>query len=139
MAAKYQGEWFSRIYMACAGTNTQHLIDLLKTMFGDMDLEDIDISELESETTEELHQEAAKAEEVSVASEHGSILTDEFGIPPESILEMENIKETSTKNPAKKITHFYYTCHTCGHSAQNKPSMKTHTRTCLSIKLGCII
>ena len=139
--------------MACTSTNTQHLIDLLETMFGNMDLEDIDISELELEATKGLHQGAAKVKEASVAKEHGLIPADkitqvsitsipiptEFSIPPESIPEMENIKERSTKNPAKKVTCFYYTCCICGHSAQNKPSMMTHTRKCLSIKLVCVI
>ena len=36
-AAKYQYEGFSRIYIACAGMDTQKLIDLLETMFGEMD------------------------------------------------------------------------------------------------------
>ena len=125
MAAKYQDKGFSKIYLACVCINIQCLIDLLETMFWDMTLEDIDITELESEATKELHQEAAKAEGASVAIEHGPIPTDtimwvfitsilipiEFRIPPKSIPETENIKEKFTKNPAKKITHFYYTCH----------------------------
>ena len=39
-ASKYQYEGFSRIYVACAGTNMQKLIDLLETMFGDMDMDE---------------------------------------------------------------------------------------------------
>ena len=48
-ASKYQYKGFSKIYIACAGTNMQKLIDLLETMFRDMD--DIDLFELEVETT----------------------------------------------------------------------------------------
>ena len=136
--------------VTCAGTNTQHFIDLLETMFGDMDLKDIDITKLETEATKELCQQAAKAEEDSV-SVHSSIPKDkvtqvlitsipipnEFGIPAKSLPETENVKERSAKNPAKKVTRFYYACHVCGHSAQNKPSMMTHTCKCLNIKLMC--
>ena len=41
--------------MACAGTNMQKFIDLLEMMFGDLDIDDIDISELETKTTKGLH------------------------------------------------------------------------------------
>ena len=51
VAAKYQYEGFSRIYIACTGTNMQKLIDLLETMFGEMNIEDIDLSEMETDTT----------------------------------------------------------------------------------------
>ena len=119
-------------------------------MFGDMDLKDIDIAKLETEATKELHQQATKAEEDSV-SVHGPIPKDkvtqvlitsilipnEFRIPPEGLPETENMKERSAKNPAKKVTHFYYACHVCGHSAQNEPSMMTHTCKCFNIKLVC--
>ena len=122
-AAKYQTEGFSRIYITCAGTNTQHFIDL-KTMFGDMDLDDIDIGELETEATKELQKEAATAEEASVVTEHRPIPADkitqvfitsipipiEFRIPPEILPKLENVKEKSAKNLAKKITQFYYNC-----------------------------
>ena len=53
-ATKYQYEGFSRIYVACTGTNMQKLINLLETMFGDMDIDDIDLSKLEMETTQNL-------------------------------------------------------------------------------------
>ena len=133
VAAKYQYEGFSRIYVACTGTNTQHFIDLLETMFRDMDLKDIDITKLETEATKELHRQATKAEEDSI-SVHSPIPKDkvtwvlitsipipnEFRIPAKSLPETENVKEKSAKNPAKKITS-YYTCRVCGHSAQNKP------------------
>ena len=42
-----------------------------------MDLEDIDITELESEATKGLCQETAKAEEASAVLEHGPIPKDE--------------------------------------------------------------
>ena len=97
-ASKYQYEGFSRIYVACAGTSTQKLVDLLETMFGDMDMDDIDLSELEAETTRNLRKEAETAEAASTAIETRAISKDkitrvyvtslpvppEFGIPPES-------------------------------------------------------
>ena len=141
MASKYQYEGFSRIYVACTGTNMQKLIDLLETMFGDMDMDDINISELEAETTRNLRKEADMVEAASIATETGAISKDkitrvyvtslpvppEFGIPPQSLPEMENIKERSVKNPAKKVKRFYYICRLCPHSLQNKASVITHT------------
>ena len=153
VASKYQYEGFSRIYAACAGTNMQRLIDLLETMFGDMDMDDIDLFELEAETTQNLHKEAETAEAASTAIETRAISKDkitrvyvtslpvppEFGIPSQSLPEMENAKERSVKNPAKKVMRFYYICHLCPHSSQNKASMMTHTQRCLNIKLVCAI
>ena len=152
-ATKYQYEGFSRVYIACAGTNMQKLIDLLETMFGEMDIEDIDLSEMETETTHDLHREAEAAEATSTVAETGATSKDkimrvyvtslpvplEFGIPSQNLPETESIKERSSKNPAKKVTKFYYTCHLCPHSSQNKASMMTHTRRCLNIKLVCVV
>ena len=141
------------MYVACTGTNTQKLIDLLETMYGDMDIDDIDLSELEMETTQSLRKEAKMAEAASTAVKTGAISKDEitrvyvislpvppeFGIPPQSLPEMESVKKRSVKNPAKKVTRFYYICCLCPHSSQNKVSMMTHTRRCLNIKLVCAI
>ena len=152
-AAKYQYEEFSRVYIACAGTNMQKLIDLLETMFGEMDIEDIDLSEMETETTQNLCREAEAAEAASTAVEIGATSKDktmrvyvtslpvplEFRIPSQNLPETESIKERSSKNPAKKVTKFYYTCRLCPHSSQNKASMMTHTRRCLNIKLVCVV
>ena len=106
------------MYIACDGTNTQKLIDLLETMFGDLNIKDLELEQLKFNTTNALCREASKAEEASVMAEHGPILTDkitcvmviptpvpiEFGIPEASLPETENIKMPSTKNPAKKGT-----------------------------------
>ena len=122
-------------------------------MFGDLDPEDVDPEQLESRTTKALRQEATQAEETAVAAMHGPIPADqvtrvpinvaslpaEFGIPPESLPETESVKEASSKNPAKRVTKFYYTCKICQHSSQNKVSMLTHMRRCLKIKLFCQI
>ena len=153
VAAKYQYEGFSRIYIACTGTNTQKLIDLLETMFGEMDIEDIDLSEMETDTTRELHKEAEAAEAASTVAETGATSKDkimrvyvtslpvplEFGIPSQNLPETESIKERSSKNPAKKVTKFYYTCCLCPPPSQNKAAMMTHTRRCLDIKLICVV
>ena len=152
-AAKYQYEGFSRMYIACTGTNTQKLIDLLETMFGDMDIDDIDLSEMETETTRDLHKEAEAEEAASTAIEPGVTSKDkitrvyvtslpvplEFRIPPQNLPETESVKRRSVKNPAKKVTRFYYTCRLCPHSSQNKASMMTHTRRCLNIKFVCAV
>ena len=131
----------------------QKFINLLEMMFGDLDIEDIDISELETKATKGLCKEAEMAETASVVAETGAIPKDkitrvcitslpvphEFGIPPDSLPKTENVKERSTKNPAKKVTKFYYACHFCPHSSQNKSSMMMHTRRCMNIKLMCVI
>ena len=122
-------------------------------MFGDLDPEDVDPEQLETETTKALRQQATEAEEAAIAAEHGPLPSDkitriaitsvpipiEFGIPEASLPETENIKVPSTKYPAKKVTHFYYSCQICSHSSQNKSSMMTHTRRCLHMKLVCNI
>ena len=127
----------------------QKFIDLLETMFGDLDIDDIDILELETETTKGLCKEAEMAETAFVVAETGAIPKDkitrvyitslpvphEFGIPPDSLPETENVKERSTK----KVTKFYYTCHFCPHSSQNKPSIMMHAHKCMNIKLVCVI
>ena len=108
-------------------------MDLLETMFGDLDIEDLEPEQFESSTTKALHQEATKVEEAFVAAEHGPISSDaithvmvistpipiEFCIPKASIPKTENIKMPSTKNPAKKVTCFYYGCRVYSHSSQN--------------------
>ena len=62
------------------------------------------------------------AEAASIAAETGAIPKDkitrvyvtslpvppEFGIPPQSLPETENVKERSVENPAKKVMRFYY-------------------------------
>ena len=139
--------------MACASSNTQKFIDHLETMFGDLDIDDIDILELETKTTKGLCKGAEMVKTASVVAETGAIPKDkitrvyitslpvphEFGIPPDSLPKTENVKERSTKNHAKKVTKFYYTCCFCPHSSQNKPSMMMHTHTCMNIKLVCVI
>ena len=60
VAARYQGEGLSHIYVACASTNTQRLIDLFENTFGDLD--EPDLEELEMDTMKSLHEQAAAAE-----------------------------------------------------------------------------
>ena len=131
----------------------QKFIDLLEMMFRDLDINDINISELETETTKGLHEEEEMAETASVVAKTGVIPKDkitrvyitslpvphEFGIPPDSLPKTEHVKERSTRNPAKKLTKFYYACHFCSNSLQNKSSMMTHTQRCMNIKLICVI
>ena len=104
-------------------------------------MDDINHSELEVETTQNMCKEAETAEAASTAIETGAISKDkitrvyvtslpvppELGIPPQSLLETENVKERSVKNSAKKVMRFYYICHLYPHSSQNKVSMMTHT------------
>ena len=149
--AKYQYEGFSHIYIACARTNTQKLIDMLESMFGDVDENDMDPQQLETKETKAQRHEASQAEEATISKEHGAIPEDkitcvivpstpvpiECGIPVISIPESENVKVPSAANPAKKVSCFYYNCKHCAKSSQNKTSMMTHTHHCLSIQLVC--
>ena len=89
----------------------QKLVNLLETMFGDLDLEDIDLGQLETDATKALFKEAAKAEEVAVVATQGPILADkitcvvitsvpipvEFGIPVESLPKMKMLKSPLPK------------------------------------------
>ena len=148
-AAKYQEEGFLRIYIACAGTNTQQLINLLENMFGDP--EEPDLEELESDSIKKMREQAMAAEEADVEATEGPIPSGnvtriiitslpvplEFGLQPEMCPETESVKEPSKKNPSKMVTKFYYACRKCPHSSQNKASMYTHARRCFNIKLVC--
>ena len=69
-AACYQ-EGFSCVYIACAGTNTQQLIDLLEMMFGDLD--EPNLEELETERMKQMRAQAALAEEADIISVEGAI------------------------------------------------------------------
>ena len=54
------------------------LVNLLETMFDDLDLEDIDLEQLETDATKALRKEAAKAEEVGVMAAHSPIPADKI-------------------------------------------------------------
>ena len=117
-AAHYQSEGFGGIYIACTGTNTQKFVDLLESMFGDVDIDDLDPQQLETKSIQTMREEASQAEEASVLKEHGPISKDkvtwvtvtttpvpiEHGIPELSIPESENVKYPSATNPVKKLT-----------------------------------
>ena len=112
-------------------------------------LDEPDLEELETETMKQMHVQAALAEEADIIFTEGAIpkggitkitVTNlpvplEFGLKPEMQPETDPVREISKKYPTKKVTKFYYTCHKCTHSSQNKPSMLTHARCCFNIKL----
>ena len=50
-AACYQSEGWSHIYIACAGMDTQVLINTLESMFSELDL---NIEELDTKTQQEI-------------------------------------------------------------------------------------
>ena len=135
--------------MACAGTNTQKIINLLETKFGDQD--EPNLEGLESGTMQEMREEAAATKKADLAATEGPIpfggitrmvvtslsVSLEFGLQPEMCPETESVKEPSKKDPSKRVTKFYYMCRRCPHSSQNKPSMYTHAQRCFNIKLVC--
>ena len=148
-APHYPEEGFSHVYIACTGTNTQRLTDLLETMFGDLD--EPDLEELETKTMKQMHAQATSAEEADIVSAEGAIpkggitkimvtsllVPPEFGLEPEMHPETDPVREISKKYPTKKVTKFYYTCRKCTHFSQNKSNMFTHAHRCLNIKLIC--
>ena len=108
--ASYRLQWsiirrggFSEIYVACTGTNTQHFINLLEGMFGEID--EPDLEDLETEATKEMQDRATMAEEANVAATEGPLPADgvmrvtvtqlpvplEFGLQPEMYPETESI------------------------------------------------
>ena len=56
------------MYVACAGTDTQRLIDMLEAMFGDDP--EIDIEDLDTETVQEMRAKAQQGE-AEVAKKQG--------------------------------------------------------------------
>ena len=131
-AARYQEEGFSRIYVACTGTNTQCFINLLEDMFREID--EPDLEDLEMEATKEMRDRATTAEEANVAATEGPLPANgvmrvtvtqllvplEFGLQPEMYPETESICEASKKDATKKITKFYYSCCKCTKLSQNQ-------------------
>ena len=56
----------------------QKLVDLFETMFGDLDLEDVDPELLETNAIKTLHQKATETEEAAMSAEHGPIPADKI-------------------------------------------------------------
>ena len=116
--ASYQEEGFSHIYIACAGSNTQHFINMLKDMFGKVD--ELDLEELETPATKLMRTQVATAEEADVALKEGPVPEDgtmrvivtqvpvplEFGLQPDMYPVSDPVKEISKKDPKKKTTSF---------------------------------
>ena len=119
-AAHYKEEGFSYIYVACAGSNAQHFINMLKDMFGEVDKPDLE--ELETPATKWMQVQAATAEEVDAALQEGPLPEDgttwvivtqvpvplEFGLQPDMYLVSDPVKEINKRDPKKKTTKFYY-------------------------------
>ena len=120
--ARYQEEGFSRIYVACAGTNTQKLIDLLESMFGDP--EEPDLEGLESESMKKMWEQAATAEKADVEATEGPIppgnvthvvITSlpvplEFSLQPEMYPETKSIRAQQKGSLKKKKGHQILLC-----------------------------
>ena len=106
-----------------------------------------------SQTTKQMHAQAASAEEANIISVGGAIpkggitkimvtslpVPLKFGLKLEMQPETDPVWEISKKDPTKKVTKFYYACHKCTHSSQNKLSMFTHAHHCFNIKLVCLV
>ena len=134
------------MYILCAGTDTQKLINMLESMFGDgpeVDLEDLDTDAVKKMQEEADQAEAAAAKKVgkeTISNKNLVItklpLTPEYGIHPNYIPELVSVHEWCDKKK-EKVDKFYYHCHVCQHESQNRSSMLTHTRRCLKTFLVC--
>ena len=131
--AKYNYEGWTRMYMTCAGTDTQKLINMLESMFGDGP--EVDLEGLDTDAVKKMREEAEQAEAKKVGKETISNknlvitklpLTLEYGIHSNCIPELVSVSEWCDKKK-EKVNKFYYHCHVCQHELQNCSSMLTHT------------
>ena len=120
-------------------------------MFGDLDKPDLE--DLETAAAQALRSDINATEKADVEASEGPIPANkvmwvimkslpipmELGLETSMQPETDPVKETSKRDPKKKVTHFYYACRKCSHSSQNKPSMFTHARYFFNIKLVCPI
>ena len=146
-AGHYNYEGWTRMYVACAGTDTQKLVNMLESMFGDG--EDIEIEDLDSDDIQKLRAEAYKAEEEAMRKQ-GRVsafnktiivkslpLTPEFGIDDDYWPELIPVHKWDDKEK-EKVDKLYYHCRICRkHESQNWASMLTHTWHCMKIFLVC--
>ena len=130
-----------------AGTDTQKLVSMLESMFGDG--EDIEIEDLDSDDIQKLRAEADKAEEEAMRKQ-GRVsafnktiivkslpLAPEFGIDDDYWPELIPVREWDDKKK-EKVHKLYYHCRISRkHESQNRASMLTHTRRCMKIFLVC--
>ena len=146
-AGHYNYEGWTRVYVACAGTDTQKLVNMLESMFGDG--EDIEIEDLDSDDIQKLRAEADKVEEEAMKKQgrfsafnktiivKSLPLTPEFGIDDDYWPELIPVREWDDKKK-EKVDKLYYHCRICHkHESQNRASMLTHTRHCMKIFLVC--
>ena len=143
---KYNYEGWTRIYLSCAETDTQKLIDILELMFGDGP--EVDLEDLDTDTVQKMHVEAHKAKEAAAQGvgkesvSHKSLiiiklpLAPEHGIDPDYWPGLVMVREWCNKKK-EKVDKLYYQCQVCKHELQNRASMLTHTRMCLKIFLVC--
>ena len=134
------------MYISCVGTDTQKLVNMFESMFGDgpeVDLEDLDTDAIKKMREEAEQAEVAAAKKVrkeTISNKNLVItklpLTPEYGIHPNCIPELVSVREWCDKKK-EKVNKFYYRCHVCQHESQNHSSMLTHTRRCLKIFLVC--
>ena len=145
--AHYNYEGWTRMYVACAGTDTQKLVNMLEGMFGDG--EEIEIEDLDSESIQKLWAEADEAEKEAMKKQGRTSafnktlivkslpLAPEYGIDDDYWPELVSVHEWDDKKQ-ERVDKLYYRCRICRkHKAQNRVSMLTHTRRCMKIFLVC--
>ena len=147
-AAKYQGEGFSHIYYALAGTDTQVLIDMLSEMFGEpttMEPEELDSASVKRQRTSAMEEEEKLAEASGERDPSkgpttiyptGPKVPTDYGIESAFLPRSVAIKEADAHGDL--VIKTYYQCVACPYKIQNKISVITHTRRDhLNIKIGC--
>ena len=131
------------MFIALAGTDTQYLINMLVEMFGEgplVDPEELLTSNIKAKL-EKAHQDKvstakeAGEHEIKIIKATSLPLRADFGIDPDFYPESITVPGVSAKT-GKPVDKFYYRCKVCkSHQSQNRPSMCTHTRKCLNIKI----
>ena len=147
--AQYQYEGWIRMFVALAGTDTQYIIDMLEEMFGEgltVDPEELLTSDIKAKLAEahKTEEEVAIKEgeldhkhEVTIIKPTSLPINADFDIDSDLFPKSVPVPGKSVKT-GKLVNKFYYKCRICkSHSSQNHPSMCTHTRKCLNIKIGC--
>ena len=136
------------MFVAVAGTDTQYLIEMLEEMFSEaplVDPEELLTGDVKAKFDATHAEDAVKAQTAgdpdpatkTILYPKSLPIAPDFGLDPKLFPENIIRTEKSTKS-GKMVDKFYYRCHVCkDHSSQNRPSMCTHTRKCLNVKLGC--
>ena len=150
LCAKWGYNGWTCFHLILSGTNTQCVIDTLKSSFGDpsTDLEDkdLDIPSLKCKCTEAAFAETADAslkweydpsKETKFIKVVDNCTPVDYGIEPDLVPKVTDVIVVSPNG--EESTKVFYQCKVCPHRGQNWMSMMNHAQKCLNIKLQCFL